>query len=92
MSHITIHTEIQTEIHTVTAMDVAHVLGITVRAVNKRVRKEKWPATVLNRRGDRRFKLATLPEDVNAAFLKERPECRQAIEKHIERLQKLLTG
>lgn len=54
--------------HTIKSSDIALTLGVTVQAVNKRATKENWPAQVLNRRGDRRFVVSDLPEDVRVAI------------------------
>ena len=48
--------------------DIASVTGKTVRFINMRASKENWKAIVVNNRGDRRFYLNSLPEDVQKAL------------------------
>jgi len=48
--------------------DVSRALVVTPRAVQKRAKSENWPYRVKNRRGDKEFEIAGLPEDVRAAI------------------------
>jgi len=59
---------------TVTAKELADVLGKTIRLIQRRAKNERWPAEILNNRGDRRFILAGLPEDVRMAVLFRKQE------------------
>jgi len=54
---------------TIKPIEIAAALGVSTRAVNKRAKKENWPAEILNRRGDQRFIVAGLPEDVRMAMM-----------------------
>jgi len=53
---------------TVTVKDISKAIDKTPRWVNLRAKKEGWKAKVLNGRGDRRFSLEGLPEDVKMAI------------------------
>jgi len=57
---------------TVKPTEIAAALGVTTRAVNKRAKKEKWPSKTLNRRGDQRFIIEGLPEDVRTGIMFKR--------------------
>jgi hypothetical protein len=53
---------------TVTVKEIAKAVEIAQQNVLKRANKENWPHEVLNKRGDRRFPLATLPEKIQEAL------------------------
>ncbi|MBW1666747.1 MAG: Mu transposase C-terminal domain-containing protein [Deltaproteobacteria bacterium] len=52
--------------------EIAECLRISVRAVHKRAKKESWRAQKVNGRGDKRFHLAELPEEVKIAVMVNR--------------------
>ena len=54
----------------VTVKEVAEALSVSIRFVNRRSKKEGWPAEVLNMRGDKRFLIKDLPGDVQAALVR----------------------
>lgn len=56
----------------VSIVEIAEVMGITTRAVNKRAKKEGWKAEVLNRRGDKRFPVEGLPADIRVRVIQAR--------------------
>jgi len=51
-----------------TAAEIATAMGVSKRAVNKRALKEAWPYEATNGRGDRKYKVDTLPQDVRIAL------------------------
>jgi len=53
---------------TVTAKELVEIVGIEIRSIQRRAKKENWPADILNRRGDQRFIVAGLPGDVRMAI------------------------
>jgi len=57
-----------------TAKELAEILNITTRAVNKRASKEGWKAEILNKRGDRRFIISKLPPDIQEAIVNSMSE------------------
>lgn len=57
---------------TYTAKEIAGLLGITVRAWNKRARKLGLKGEILNGRGDKRFALEDLPAQIQEAIFRKR--------------------
>jgi len=49
--------------------ELATALGISRRKIQRRAAKERWLAEVVNKRGDKRFLVEHLPEDVRMAIV-----------------------
>ena len=47
---------------------LAEQLGITKQSLLERAKREAWPCEVINKRGDRRYRVADLPPDVQKAL------------------------
>lgn len=54
---------------TATAKQLADALGVSVQAVHKRAKGERWAFTSANGRGDKVFKVDRLPGDVRARWI-----------------------
>jgi len=57
---------------TVTAKELASVLGRAIRSIQRRAKKEGWPGNIVNNRGDQRFMVAGLPKDVRMEIMMKR--------------------
>ena len=57
---------------TITKWELAEILGKSERTIQRRAKKEKWPSKILNRRGDQRFIIEGLPEDVRTGIMFKR--------------------
>jgi len=56
----------------VSPKEIAEALGKTVRFINMKATKEGWKPETVNKRGDRRFYMGGLPEDVRMAIVAHR--------------------
>jgi len=52
---------------TITKWELAEILGKSERTIRRRAKKEGWPVNIINNRGDQRFIVSGLPEDVKLA-------------------------
>ncbi len=57
---------------TITKWELAEILGQNERTIRRRAKKEGWPVNIVNNRGDQRFIVSGLPEDVRMAVMMER--------------------
>lgn len=60
----------------VSPKEIADATRKTVRFINMRATEENWEAEIINKRGDRRFYIDSLPEDVRIRIMAAQAECR----------------
>ena len=56
------------DMYLVSPKEIAAATGKSVRFINMRATDEQWDAEIINKRGDRRFYVDSLPEDVRMAL------------------------
>ncbi|MDY6851750.1 MAG: hypothetical protein SV487_06720, partial [Thermodesulfobacteriota bacterium] len=56
---------------TITAKELADIMGKTVRSIQRQAKKEHWPCRTLNGRGDKAYPIQTLPAGVQTLLVKK---------------------
>ena len=76
----------------VTARQIADVIGKSVQFINRIASNEGWRAEVINKRGDRRFYLESLPPEIQEKIMLDRVGIRddeESVEAYAEAAQRL---
>lgn len=61
--------------------EMAEIKKKSIRWIQKTAKKENWPVTVVNKRGDQRFLVSGLPEEIRVAVMEHRAKKGQNFER-----------